>query len=78
MDDQIRADWVTFAIIKAFNGDGKGKAKRQAAIDDDDEEIIDTTAPEFAEHFKGFINVPGSQGRRPRPQQAKSTQILMG
>ena len=44
---------------------------------DDDEEVIDTTKPEFAQQFQGFINTPGRQQPSiPRPMQ--STQIIMG
>lgn len=57
IDERIRADWATLAIIKAFNGD----RKQQASAIDDDEEVIDTTAPGFADKFKGFTNTPGTQ-----------------
>jgi hypothetical protein len=52
VDDQVRADWMTHAIIKAYRGDGKQGATT------DDEEVIDTTTPEFRQHFKGFTNTP--------------------
>jgi hypothetical protein len=48
MDDEIQINRLIYAIVKAFNGDGKTKKPV------DDEEVIDTTKPEFVEHFKGF------------------------
>lgn len=75
IDDQVRADWIARAIVKAFNGD----RKQAGAIDDDDEEIIDTTDPTFAETFQGFIGQPGgNQPQRSIPPRQTNTQILMG
>lgn len=65
---------LVYAIVKAFNGD---KATKTRPGDDEDEEIIDTTKPEFHEQFKGFINTkPTPQPGRPASQQ--NTQIIMG
>jgi len=56
VDDQVRADWIASAIIKAFNGN-----KAAQAGGNDEEEVIDTTKPEFAQHFQGFIGKPGDR-----------------
>lgn len=57
-DDEIQTDRLTYAInraiVQAFGGD---KKKQQPV--DDDEPVIDTTDPEFAQNFKGFIGAPG-------------------
>lgn len=63
---------ITSALVKAFGGD-----KKQARAHDlDDEEVIDTTDPKFAQQFKGFINQPGQVQRM--PQRHIGTQIIMG
>jgi hypothetical protein len=75
-DDEIQTNRLIYAIVRAFNGDGKTK---KPAVDDDDEEIIDTTDPTFAEHFKGFTGVPGSQAKRPFNQRSQGgTQLIKG
>lgn len=55
-DDEVQIHRLIYAIMKAFNGDGK-----QPRPIDDDEEIIDTTNPDFAKHFQGFIGAPGQR-----------------
>jgi hypothetical protein len=45
-------------MMQAFGG---GRSQQRATHLDDDEEIIDTTKPEFAKAFKGFINEPGQR-----------------
>ena len=72
LDDEVRAHWLTHAIVRAFRGD---TTQQSAQVDEDGEEIIDTTQPEFAEKFKGFINQPAGRPQRNIPG---STQILMG
>lgn len=55
-DDEIQTNRLIYAIIRAFNGDGK---KQQQSNMFDGEEIIDTTDPKFAEQFKGLTGMPG-------------------
>lgn len=57
MDDKRQVNWLIYAIIRAFNGD---KVTQKPV--DDNEEVIDTTAPGFADQFQGFTGAPG---RRP-------------
>lgn len=54
-DDEIQTNKLIYAIVRAFNGDGK---KQPNKLVDDDEEIIDTTKPDFVEKFKGFTGKP--------------------
>lgn len=70
MDDEIQTLRMARAITMAF------KVERKPSGIDDDEEVIDTTKPEFAEKFEGFTNVPGT---KPAPQRAfRNTEIIMG
>lgn len=73
MDDEIQVNRLIYAIVRAFNGDGKPKNK---IVDDDDEEIIDTTKPEFAEKFKGFTNTPVNRQQQSFAQ--RGTEIIRG
>lgn len=73
VDDEARAQRTAIAILKAFGG---GKQQAKQAVDDEDEPVIDTTDPEFAKNFKGFVNKPLQPQRQMRPMQ--STQILRG
>lgn len=73
-DDEMQVMRTAYAIAKAFGGDKKNTSK--AGDLDEDEEVIDTTAPGFADSFKGFVNAP--QGARPAPHRQAGTQILMG
>ncbi len=73
VDDEVQAQRTAIALLKAFNGG----QKRPAQQTDDDEEVIDTTKPEFAQQFKGFTNTP-KQPQRSMPTRPMSTQILMG
>lgn len=57
MDDEERANWTAYAMTKAFQGGPRKQAVSQA-IDDDEEEVIDTTSPDFIKNFKGFTNAP--------------------
>lgn len=72
-DDEMQVLRTAYAIAKAFNG---GKQATRSRDLDEDEEVIDTTAPGFADSFKGFVNAP--QGPRPAPHRNVGTQILMG
>lgn len=56
IDEERQMNLITQAIARAFNGD---KPRANAVVDDDDEEIIDTTQPEFVKQFKGFTGIPG-------------------
>lgn len=59
IEDEIwtkRIEGIAYAIARAF---GSGQAKQRPI--DDDEEVIDTTNPDFAEKFKGFIGAPGQR-----------------
>lgn len=64
------------AIVLAFNGDKKTQASPVVA-DDDDEEPIDTTSPEFSQNFKGFTGTPQAQQQQ-RRMPNRGTQILRG
>jgi hypothetical protein len=46
LEDERRINLIAYAIAKAFNGD-----KKKIAVKDE-EEIIDTTQPEFVENFR--------------------------
>lgn len=73
VDDEAQAQRTAIAMMKAFRG-GLAQPAKQA---DDDDQIIDTTDPKFAQQFQGFINTPGRpQQTIPRPMQ--STQIIKG
>jgi hypothetical protein len=72
VDDEVQAQRTTLAMMQAFGG---GRSQQRATHLDDDEEIIDTTKPEFAKAFKGFINEPG---QRNVPTRQMSTEIKMG
>lgn len=74
MDDEIQVNRLIYAIVKAFNGDGKKQPNKM--VDDDDEEIIDTTQPEFAEKFKGFTNTPVINRQQSFAQ--RGTEIIRG
>lgn len=69
MDDEQQTLRMARAITMAF------RVEQRKPIDDDSEEVIDTTAPGFAQQFKGFINEP--KVGRP-PQRFQSTEILRG
>lgn len=71
MQDERDIEKIRFAIIKAF----QQPAKKNSSIDEDGEEIIDTTTEEFKESFKGFSNTPIKQ-QRIIPN--KNTEILRG
>jgi len=69
MDDEVRASWLTYAITKAFQVKSK-------PVSDDGEEVIDTTDPKFAKHFKGFTNTP--VGKPSQGFHQRNTEIRMG
>ncbi len=73
IDDEVQTQRLALAIIRAFGG---GKRSKRQVVEDEDEEIIDTTDPKFAASFKGFTNIPGAPQRAPNRQ--TNTQILMG
>jgi len=73
VDDEAQAQRTAIAMMKAFGG---AKAKR--ADDDEDEPVIDTTDPKFAQTFKGFINAPGTQRNMPVQKPQRSTEIIIG
>jgi hypothetical protein len=71
VDDEVQMQRLTIAIMKAF---GSGQ-KQQPAQRSTNEEVIDTTDPEFTKHFKGF------NYEKPNPQQRRrqqNTRILIG
>jgi len=68
-DDEMWANWLTYAITRAFRVERK-------PVDDDGEEVIDTTKLEFARNFKGFINTP--VGKSSQNFQNRHTEIKMG
>jgi hypothetical protein len=78
VDDEVRAQKAAYAIVKAYNGDktdGK-QPKNKGKKHEEEEEVIDTTDPEFAEHFRGFTY--GDKPRAARPRQNVNTEILIG
>jgi hypothetical protein len=56
MDDEERARWMAYAMSNAFHV--APKKQTQVVDDDEDDEVIDTTSPEFLQNFKGFTNTP--------------------
>lgn len=76
VDDKARASWSAYATAKAFGGDRQTQRHKQA-IDDDEEEVIDTTKPEFAKNFKGFTHTK-PQAPQQGQQRQIGTQILLG
>lgn len=74
VDDEVKAQWATYSVVKAFKGDQKDQ-KQRSVKPDPDEEIIDTTDPDFAKNFKGFTHAK-PQPRRPNRQ--SGTEILFG
>lgn len=47
-DDEVQMNRLIYAIRRAFNGDGEQQPEQP-------EKVWDTTDPEFAKNFKGFI-----------------------
>jgi hypothetical protein len=77
VDDEVQTQRMALAVNRAFVG-GKTQSGRRVVDDDEDEEIIDTTKPEFAQHFKGFTNTL-PQARQSVPQRRQmNTEILFG
>jgi hypothetical protein len=74
VDDEVRAQRAAYSIVKAFNGD-KGQKQKPAKRTVEDEEVIDTTDPKFAEQFQGFTYAKPQPPRRP---QQGNTEILFG
>jgi len=75
VDDEVQVQRLAYAIVKAFNGDQKGPTKKPAKRIEEDEEVIDTTDPKFAEQFQGFTYAKP----QPRvPTRQSSTEILFG
>ena len=52
-DDEIQMNRLIYAIQRAFNGD------KEASQPTNNEPVIDTTDPKFAEQFQGFTGMPG-------------------
>jgi hypothetical protein len=75
LDDEVRANWTAYAIAKAFGGgkkDGQGKKTEEI-----EEEIFDTTDPDFEKYFQGFIY----ESEKPKMQQKKqgsNADIIIG
>lgn len=69
MDDEVQTLRLARAITMAFRVERK-------PVDDDGEEVIDTTKPEFVKHFQGFTNIPGAA--RPAQQRFQHTDVRMG
>lgn len=59
LSEKIQADWISLAIVKAFNGEKQGPKPKDKPGFFDGEEIIDTTTADFREHFKGFTGQSG-------------------
>lgn len=69
LDDDLQMTRMARAITMAFRVERK-------PVDDGGEEVIDTTQPEFAKHFKGFINEP--KGKPAKAFHQRNTDIRMG
>ncbi len=65
LSEKIQADWITLAIVKAFNGE-KGEKPKDKPGTFEGEEIIDTTSADFREHFQGFTGQAGQQSQLDR------------
>jgi hypothetical protein len=66
---------MAYAIVKAFGGDKGQKGQKPQPKPTEDEEVIDTTDPKFAEQFRGFTYAKPQPPRRP---QQGGTEILFG
>jgi len=71
VDDEVQTQRLTIAILKAF-GSGQQPAKHPAQ----NEEVIDTTDPEFVKHFRGFNYEKPTRPQRRR--QSHNTEIKIG
>lgn len=76
VDDEVQTQRMALAVNRAFTG-GKAQSGKRVVDDDEDEEVIDTTKPEFAEKFKGFTNTPLVPPRG-LPQRRMNTEMLIG
>jgi hypothetical protein len=74
-DDEVKTNQIANAIARAFGGNPKGQ-NPQPKQAQDEEEVIDTTDPEFAKNFKGFTYGKPQPPRMPTNQ--TSTEILFG
>jgi hypothetical protein len=74
VDDEVRMQQIVYAIIKAFGGTSTQQTAPHRI--DNEEEIIDTTDPNFTKLFKGFSYEKPQSRRRPRRQ--TSTEIKFG
>jgi hypothetical protein len=77
VDDEVQAQRTAYAIAKAF-GAGEQKVhanNRKQPVVEEEEEIIDTTDPDFVKHFQGF-----TYGDKPKniPQQSNEIEIIEG
>lgn len=68
----MKTNQMAYAIVRALGGDQKGQKPKPKQIED--EEVIDTTDPKFAEQFKGFTYAKP----QPRTPRQTSTEILFG
>lgn len=73
-DDEVKTNQIAYAIVRALGGD-KGQKQKPTKRAAEDEEVIDTTDPEFAKNFQGFTYAKPQPQRRP---QQGSTEILFG
>ncbi len=71
VDDEVTSQRLAYAIVRAFNGDKSAPAKKQV----EEEEVIDTTDPEFAKHFRGFTH---GKPQQTRPRRETNTEVLIG
>jgi hypothetical protein len=76
VDDEVKTQQTAYAIIKAFNGDKKQQAAKRH--EEPEEEIIDTTDPEFARLFRGINYVQPQPQRRFSPNSNGNTEIKIG
>jgi hypothetical protein len=77
IDDEVRTQRITYAIIKAFGGGTWAQQQTASYRTDDEEEIIDTTDPNFTKFFQGFSYEKSQQPRR-RPRRQTNTEIKFG
>lgn len=78
VDDEVRAQQTAYAIAKAFGGDKKLHAdnSRQKAVEAEEEEVIDTTDPNFVKRFQGFTY--GDKPQKAQNRVPTNTEIKIG
>lgn len=78
VDDEVQAQRTAYAIAKAFGGgeQQKAHAHNSKPVVGEEEEVIDTTDPEFVKHFMGFTY--GDKPKNAPNRISESTEIKIG